>query len=514
MSWESYLQQKAGIRIAFTGAPGSGKTTTAEAIRLKAGIKVVDETATRLLLQYQDEPNAVEKMIRTVKNIQIDDMAPVCTELEIFDRTLIDSLIYDDYFSNGMHTVSDQMIVERDQMLGKYRFSKHAFLFAISDKKEDYHQTNSTGKVVRFQTYEEACQLESRFETGYRALGYRVQVIPWIKPEIRTHMVLCRIREVFEASLDVNSFPNFELHRFATGMNDEGGRIKDCIDKTRQVWTNLSVVLDRPFCDGIDFDGLRQIKKSCGYGIKEEAIDDFNEKQVNLAYACIMNHYIKNAHIIAKKQAIEPVTILLHCFRGGDGPKQLELFEKILDIGCPTFLKKRFSAETTDFEGEAFRYSFPDQNVTMVFTYGKADLDPTISVYTKIKSSKTFASADIILTFSVHVGLKPEWGSGTLVIPNKWTPIDVERMEIQTGRMYEGDNHLIGAITEIVKNPEEQMPCIERINKLFQSLNVTKKNQYARPLQKDDFKIGDFIELGGHIFTPESPKHRSFRINQ
>lgn len=499
-----------GIRIAFTGAPGAGKTTTAEAIRSKSGTNVVDETAVRLLLKYKDEQNPVERMIREVKDIQVEDMTSECKQLEIFDRTLVDSLVYDDHFSNGVAVVSSRFSEERDRMRAKYSFSDHVFLFALSERKEDYKQTDSSGRVVRGQTYEEATELQPKFEKGYRSLGYRVHIIPWMEVHKRAHMVLSRIEEIVEAKLKMHSFPNFDLHLFAVGMNDEGGRIAECIHKTKQIWTNLSVALDRPFIDGVNFDELREIKSHNQYGIKEEAIESFNERQVNLAYTAVMSYYIRNAQKIAGKRADESVTVILHSFRGGDGLKQLELFGKILDMACPELKKKPLISEEGDLE--AFRYELTENNVRLIFTYGKADRDFKKSVYTKFKKSSTFACADIILTFSVHVGLKPEWGSGTLVIPNKWTPIEVDQMEIQNGKMYEGGNHLISTINEIVKSPEAQLPWVQRINTLFDSRNAAKKGQNAVPLQIEDFKTGAFIELGGNIFIPESAKHRSFRI--
>ena len=60
MSSDSYLLRigelpSMNIRFAFTGAPGAGKTTAAEAIKSAANVKLVDETAVRLLLKYEDE---------------------------------------------------------------------------------------------------------------------------------------------------------------------------------------------------------------------------------------------------------------------------------------------------------------------------------------------------------------------------------------------------------------------------------------------------------------------------
>lgn len=275
--------------------------------------------------------------------------------------------------------------------------------------------------------------------------------------------------------------PIAELKNFGEGLNDEGGRIQECVKKG-QIWANLSVVLDRPLIDPEDFDTLRKIKKEKGYGIKEEALDHFNEKQVNLAYAAIIQYYVTQARKLLSKSSNEPVTILIHTFRGGDGASHIKLFEELYKIACGEIADK--------------------ENINVLFSSGKADKNPENCTYTK--NSESFKNADIVLTFSSHAGLKPEWKAGTLTIPHEWTPIDAETMEVHKHQKYEGENHLLTSLDEIIKVVDQKV-LAQQINDLVVN-NPAKKDLIAKPLQKEDFHPAKFLELGGHIFIPSQVK--------
>lgn len=498
------------LRFIFTGSPGAGKSTAAELIEFNSNIYLVKEAAARLLLEAKDAPMSMQKQMKKVKHIQAADINAACKRVEIFDRTLVDSLIYDSLYTKKATEIPPDLAELRDAMQTRHAFSPYVFLFALSDKKEDYKLDDSDSHLMPHHTYEEAVELQHKLIKGYQKLGYHVHLVPWMNAAKRAQMVTERIFEAIEASHKLSSMPNFCLHQLAQGANDEGLAIMECVNKIKQISASLSVALDRPFVDGISFDDLRAIKAANGYSIKEEAIDHFNEKQVNLAYSLILHHYIKNAQALVGKSREEPATIIIQTFRGGDGPSHLELLKQLLDIATPELNKQLVSSEGSDLSSEAFRYYFPDCQVTAIFTFGKADLKPEKSVYTDFKTSATFSNADIILAFSSHAGLEPEWGPGTLVIPTDCTPLNVSKMEIDASKCYQAENHLLKAIKSIVACSQEEF--LRRINKNYQSKNASKIDQQAAPLTEKDFKLGHFLELGGYIFTPQNAPYKSFRV--
>lgn len=456
------------VRFIFTGAPGSGKTTTANYLAKHSNCKVVEEAATRYINGNINARESSLALTHNIKELQVKDMKEDQGQgVAIFDRSLICSLVYDEHYK-----------VEDD----KYEIESgyfHPTVFLFEPPSENEYVQDS----VRTQSFEEAKLLDEKFFQAYQRAGYDVRRIPWMPLQERAIKVFKETKLALDPQ--VIRRPLADLHHFGEGMNDEGGRIQECVKKG-QIWGNLSVVLDRPLIDGEDFDALRKIKKEKGYEIKEEALDHFNEKQVSLAYASILRYYVSQGRKIVSKSSEEPVSIFLHSFRGGDGPGHLKLLESLLNLAC-----KGFELDSP------FRYVNREQNVHIVFSFGLAAENPEKCVYSTLKN--TIKEMDIVLTFSSHVGLKPEWKCGTLTIPYQWTPIDLKTMEIQKHQKYDGENHLLTVIEEVLGDQDD---LVERINKLVLK-NPVKKDLMARPLQKEDFHPAHFLDLGGPIFMPK-----------
>ncbi len=513
-------QKRPGIRIVFTGSPGAGKTTTATAIhQMSKGIGLVPEAATRLMQQYRKEGmkenEIIPTMIHTVQQLQYEDMqTKVIGDFKIFDRSVICSLVYDRHYGKPQ---APGLFFERGHwMRTKYSFSSHVFCFELG-KQAEYTQKDEKGHVVRFQTYAEAKKLQKKFADGYEAAGFKVHLIPWMNVDQRVKVVMQCLYEIkaTAASLVFGSvYPNFTLCNYWVGMNDEGGRMCEYVDLGRQRWTNLSVVLDRPYVDGIDYDDIKQIKQKKKYAFKESAIPDFNEPQVGLAYLMIMKYYIQHAHELVHKKPEESVIIILHAFRQRDGDGILLHLSHLLNIGWPELENGPYVIES-DLKTEVFQWYLPDFNTTLIFSKGKADKNFEKSAYGHFKNSKTFAQADLILGFSVHIGLHQKWGPGTLVIPNDWTPIDVDTMKIKTTKFYKGGNHLMQTIDKIVNSMPQEGTMLERLQKKYHSQNQDKHNHIVLPLERNHFKMNQsFIELGGYIFTPAKAKCNYFQFDR
>src|SRR4051812_23409794 len=89
--------------------------------------------------------------------------------------------------------------------------------------------------------------------------------------------------------LIADEFSLDQLKHVADGLNIEGGTIYHKYLRREQIWSNLCIVLDRPFEDGIEW---QELTNSNSFPLKEAAILDYNESQVNFTYATVMHYYI------------------------------------------------------------------------------------------------------------------------------------------------------------------------------------------------------------------------------
>lgn len=327
-----------------------------------------------------------------------------------------------------------------------------------------------------------------RFDfTGAPGSG-KTSIVQNIEQETPIQAVDEAVTRVFNDNLNelsLNEYSLKDLHHFADGLNDEGGTLEQYL-KDHQVWTNLCAVLDRPYEDGIEFDDLTKRKNEMGYQMKEQAIPYFNERQANLAYAMVMHYYISHAHAIAKKKSHESVTIHIHTFRKSDGPSHLQLLKNMLEIIDPDLHLR--------------------QNITILFSYGIVP-----NIYHNKEALERFRNADIILTFSVILGMNKEWPSGTLLIPNKWIPFSAQKLELYCDKAYHGRNHLAESIRDLIAS-ETNQDVVQRINTVYHSMNTEKKDQKARALTEDDFKQATLIELNGFKFNPSKMVNHTFQL--
>src|SRR5690349_10394666 len=118
-----------------------------------------------------------------------------------------------------------------------------------------------------------------------------------------------------------------DLRFVADGLNIEGGSISRKYLREGQIWANLCVILDRPFVDGVEWE---QLTNSNIFPLKEASILSYNEAQVNLTYALILQYYLTHAHKIVNKADRETVRILIQVHRNTSGPRHVELLEQLL----------------------------------------------------------------------------------------------------------------------------------------------------------------------------------------
>lgn len=483
-------------RYCITGAPGSGKTSLVHYIYRYTSLRVVHEAAEAVFKRRKAEgDNMLWKnmrvMERDIQHHQFIDMQKGPHEVCVYDRTLVDSACYARHYE-GIMSLEDEMMQMRD----KYHFNQHVFLIQLNSNPNQHETTE-----IRQQGPAEARLLEWKMEAEYLLSGYIVHSIPWDCLQNRAERISQIIAEPPQ-SLAPKSFPLEALEAFADGLYCEGGAFERIL-RGNQIWTNLCAVLDTPFAKkGIEYAELERIKQKEGYEIKEEALCDLNEHKVNLAYALVIHHYIVEAHRFAQKSSDQPVTVIVHTFRKRDGVKHAALLQNMLSMAFPD-LKKIDVLRDASFEPERSRCYFPDHKVTVVFASGLAP-----EVYDEYQRNKTFAAADIILTFSVNVGFRETWPAGTLLIPNHWIPFSGDKLELNL-KHYKGRNHLTHTIGEIIQ-ARNHASAVQRINELFIPKNSEKKEHRAVLLTEADFKKARLLESSGFVFNPSQLVGRYF----
>ena len=279
------------------------------------------------------------------------------------------------------------------------------------------------------------------------------------------------------------------------GLNIEGARIPRHYLRQDQVWANLCVVLDRPFIDGAEWI---EITKNNTFVLKESSLLSFNEAKVNLAYALILCHYIKQAHAIASKRENEEVKIVLQVHRNSSGPAQLKLLESLLVASMPEKKLIKYRADV-NCAAELFSYYLPEYAVRVEFCYG--------NVPDFLGKAGKYAQADIVLSFSLVAGFHPEWKSGSLLIPKEWTPMSLEKMEFYECKKYCEKNHLLVALQDIIDRQDEAI--LQLVNEAFRSPNPLKQNQTTKALMHDDFLQATLVQVEG-MFNP-STHPRAFK---
>lgn len=167
----------------LTGAPSSGKTTTAQ-ILARRGFKVVPEAARLYIDQELDKGH-------TIKQIRSDELYFQHKILEIkinaekrlpknqiifFDRAIPDSLAYYNLWGVGPDSIIKQSL-DKCKYKKVFLLKAHAFL-------KDY---------ARVESEEQAKQLELLLENAYQSLNIPIIKVPVMSVDDRVEFILSEI---------------------------------------------------------------------------------------------------------------------------------------------------------------------------------------------------------------------------------------------------------------------------------------------------------------------------------
>lgn len=289
--------------------------------------------------------------------------------------------------------------------------------------------------------------------------------------------------------LMADEFPLNQLKEIADGLNIEGGTIYQKYLRREQIWSNLCIVLDRPFETGIEWQELTNTNP---FPLKETAILDYNEAQVNFAYATVMHYYITHAHKILKMPDHRTAKILIQVHRNTSGPLHIELLEQLLCQCFPELEKiKQIPDDFSKSKYELSSYFFPEKNVQVDYCFGAAPEN--------LGEQGRYCNSDIILSFSLVAGLHAKWKSGSLLIPKLHIPFSLKNTYLALEKCYFIQNHLNQILSDLIDNQNEAV--LQEINNHFCSINPQKRNLEARKLTQEDFKKAILLQVDG-IFNP------------
>ena len=166
------------FRVVLTGAPSSGKTTTAlEIARLMPSWLVHKEIATSLAEQGARNGDEAEFTLKIIQAMILLEEAPCSSDVEIFDRALPDSITYLSLTSTPF-PIAGLKLTDRYDLV----FNFAPLPFFRGEIRNDFDLEN-------FQT------LVQSLPDSYRRLNYSVVEVPVGTVEFRAGLVIRTILE-------------------------------------------------------------------------------------------------------------------------------------------------------------------------------------------------------------------------------------------------------------------------------------------------------------------------------
>jgi len=256
-----------------------------------------------------------------------------------------------------------------------------------------------------------------------------------------------------------------ELYRISDGLNIEGGdpyrRLKkDHATKSKFLWVNLIVVLDRPLIDNVLFEKIFNDNR---FPLLENRIDNLNEHQFMAATLLIMQYYIHNCRELLHRRDSNPIKITVHVHQD---PLRMELCK---------IINKHLCMLTDIPDGVEIEY------LTDTPTYNK-----TVTNY---------ADTDILISLSQCAGLSPIHESGALYISDTFVPFRTKG-NIHVNQQYKVKNDLIRRLGRILRS-EFHLKTINYVNQHYRSYNPLKHNDKTKVLTKNDFIRTPILQVDG-----------------
>ncbi len=111
----------------------------------------------------------------------------------------------------------------------------------------------------------------------------------------------------------------------------------------------------------------------------------------------------------------------------------------------------------------------------------------------------SYENAHVVLCIGMAAGLHPDWESGTVMVPHRFTPFDLHNIAVMTSLTYEANNHLAEVLETVVALQDTQL--LDAINHRYASANSTKASECSGSLQVEDFLPARLLQANG-LFNP------------
>ncbi|XWV26537.1 hypothetical protein QJ857_gp0530 [Tupanvirus soda lake] len=265
-----------------------------------------------------------------------------------------------------------------------------------------------------------------------------------------------------------------QLYQLAGGLNIEGGYpILDLLKTNpKGKWINLILVLDRPLVDNVTFDELFLNNK---YPLLENAIDNLNENHFLASYLMIVGYYIDNIHKICNKNETEYMNITIH------------LHQDIASIALLNLLKKYVDdmIKNNQLENKKININYLTDNKTYVC------------------SEHNYGNTDLLISLSQCAGLDPKLLPGSLIIPNKFVPYDIDTNTVYESLSYNVPNLLNQDLNSIIYSKFNSY-SVKYINDNYTSANPNKKF-FAKNFSQNDFNFTNILQVN-ELWNPTNSK--------
>ena len=264
--------------------------------------------------------------------------------------------------------------------------------------------------------------------------------------ELKTEAL--KTEKVTAGDVKVDTFPLFKLFektRIRAGFI-EGDKWQKLLKQSAVVFNDADV-LDSPLSENkMTYSECSKLKKEKGWILSESSFLTFNEKKVQLRRILILNYLIEHGHSYSTKPSDEPIDIIFHVHRNERSANPIYDNVKHLIAECSTVA----FTETSE-EKEACVLKSSKANIYFRCGYSEAINDP---VYTK---------ADILYSHSLVVGLDPTLPTGSVLLPDEMSPLNIETFELREKKSPTKENYLIRESAKIVSQPQEKLIVVYRL---------------------------------------------------
>lgn len=215
-----------------------------------------------------------------------------------------------------------------------------------------------------------------------------------------------------------------------------------------QIWSCLSVIIDRSAAKDFDSCPVEE------YNLYSQTGSDISawKAKTHYAFLSVVHYYIINSQKIAEKSCDEQARIVV-LFPECTG-EHAELCDEFVELADKCFAD--LAPKKITSEHNAHTHHYMKNNTVVHFQKGHNIQDESVGMH------------DIIICLNRTVGLNADWKEGSLIMPERYVPADLDALSVRQGDSYEVNNHLVGALSEVLLNAKTNLP--QELQSAFQGI--------------------------------------------